>query len=178
MAEILEVQTRRSIFEAIQSNPGLHLREIARRLGLKASLVEYHVRELSVNDLIVESKEEGYRRFYPSEDPSAGRTGFSSKHRKALHLLRQDVPLRIALLLLDKGGCTHKELLSCLDVSGSTLSYHLTKMTSAKMVCRYRDEWGKGFRLEDPKEVLWLLMRGGLRPSVVDGMMTTFDDFY
>jgi len=173
------VETRRSIFETIRSSPGLHLRELSRRLKLQTSLVEYHVRELLQNDLIMEVKEGGYRRFYPGEDPSFGLRGFSSRQRKVLHFLRQDIPLRIVLLMIDQGGCTHKEILCHVPVGDSTLSYHLSRMIDAGIVERYRDEWGKGFRLVDQREVMWLMMRGRIGAvTVVDGLVDAFSDFY
>ncbi len=179
MGDILGVDTRRSIFEAIQEEPGLHLRGLSRRLKMKTSLVEYHVRELLINGLIAESREDGYRRFYPGENPSTGSHGFNARHRTMLHYLRQDVPLRMILMMLNKGGCSHKEMLRDIPVSGSTLSYHLERLRSSGIVERYRDEWGKGFRLIAPKEILWLIVRGKMdERTVVDGMLSTFDEFY
>lgn len=179
MSGILDVETRRSIFEAISANPGLHLRELSRRLSLKTSLVEYHVKALLDNGLITESRQDGYRRFYTVDGPGTGTTGFSSRHRGMLHLLRQEIPARIVSLLLEKDMMNHKRLLEELDVSGSTLSYHLARLRVAGIVMRYRDERGKGFRLSDPKEVMWLMMRGKLeQASVVDGFLSTFEEFH
>ena len=179
MGDILGVDTRRSIFEAILNEPGLHLRGLSRRLKMETSLVEYHVRELLINGLITETREDGYRRFYPGENPSMGSHGFNARHRMMLHYLRQDVPLRMILLMLDRGGCSHKEMLRYIPVSGSTLSYHLERMRTSGIVERYRDEWGKGFRLIAPKEILWLIVRGKVGAlTVVDGMISTFEEFY
>lgn len=179
MGGILDVDTRRTIFEVIVSEPGLHLRGLSRRLKMKPSLVEYHVRELLINGLINEAREDGYRRFYPGENPSIGSRGFSSRHRTILHFLRQEVPLRIILAMLESGGSTHKEMLKEVRVSPSTLSYHIDRLRRAGIVERYRDEWGKGLRLKEPKEVLWLVVRGRFQGrDVVDGMISTFEEFY
>ena len=179
MSGVLDVETRRAIFEAIAGNPGLHLREISRRLSLKASLVEYHARALLDKGLIMEVRQDGYRRFFPADGPGEGMTAFSSRHRGMLHLLRQEIPVRIVSLLLEKEMMSHKRLLEELDVSGSTLSYHLARLRVAGMVIRYRDESGKGFRLSDPKEIMWLMMRGKLEhASVVDGFISTFEELH
>lgn len=179
MGAILGVDTRRTIYEAIVNEPGLHLRGLSRRLKMKVSLVEYHIRELLSNGLIIETREDGYRRFYPGENPSMGSRGFSSRHRTILHFLRQEVPMRIILVMLESGGSTHKEILKEVKVSPSTLSYHIERLMRAGIVTRYRDEWGKGLRLIEPKEVLWLVERGRfIGRDVVDGMISTFEEFY
>ncbi len=179
MSDVLELETRRSIFDIIQDHPGLHMREIARRCELKLSLVEYHIRTLVKNDLLISTKEEGYRRFYISENVKNGRIGLSSKQKKMLHVLRQDVPLNITAILIEKGMCPHKEILEELNVSASTLSYHLSKMRSAGIIKRVRTSDGKGFEFIKAGEVLWLLMMGKIEvPTVVDGFITTWNEFY
>ncbi len=179
MGAILGVDTRKTIYEAIVNEPGLHLRGLSRRLKMKVSLVEYHVRELLKNGLIIETREDGYRRFYQGENPSMGSRGFNSRDRTILHFLRQDVPLRIILVMLELGGSTHKDILKEVPVSPSTLSYHIDRLRRAGIVERYRNEWGKGLRLKEPKVVLWLVMRGRFQGrDVVDGMISTFEEFY
>ncbi len=178
-SDVLELDTRRLIFDIIQNNPGLHMREIARRCEFKVSLVEYHIRALVNNDLFVSIKEDGYRRFYISEDVKNGRVGLSSRHKRMLHVIRQDVPLNVIAILLEKGMCPHKEILGELDISASTLSYHLSKMKGAGIIEKARTPAGKGFKLVKGGEVLWLLMMGKIEvPTVVDGFITTWEDFY
>ncbi len=45
----LELETRRTIFEFIRQNPGSHLREIQRRLGLPIGVLNFHIQNLSMN---------------------------------------------------------------------------------------------------------------------------------
>ena len=176
---VLDLETRRSIFDLVSSCPGLHMREIARRCGFKLSLVEYHIRSLMDNDLIVFDKEDAYKRFYISEDLSNARAGLTSRQKKIMHFLRQDVPLKITTILLDNGPCPHKDILERIDVSASTLSYHLSKMKRAGLVKKIRTDRAKGFKIVEPGEVLWLLMKGNIEPpTVVDGFISTWEDFY
>jgi predicted transcriptional regulator len=178
-SDVLELETRRSIFDIVQDNPGLHMREIARRCELKLSLVEYHIRTLVNNDLLVSVKEDGYRRFYISGDVKNGRIGLSLKQKRMLHVLRQVVPLNVIAILLEKRMCQHKEILGELDISASTLSYHLSKMRGVGIVEKVRTPNDKGFKLVKAGEVLWLLMMGKIEiPTVVDGFITTWDEFY
>lgn len=176
---VLDLDTRRTIFDLVSSSPGLHMREIARRCGFKLSLVEYHIHSLMNSDLIVFDQEDGYKRFYVSEDLSSARAGLTSEQKKKMHLLRQDIPLKITTILLVTGPCPHKEILKRIDVSASTLSYHLSKMRRVGLVKKIRTEKAKGFKIVEPGEVLWILMKGKIEPpTVVDGFISTWEDFY
>ena len=64
MNELLEIETRRNIYDLITKNPGLHLSKIAQLLSLRLSLVEYHLRYLEKNNIILGISEEGYKRYY------------------------------------------------------------------------------------------------------------------
>jgi len=179
VSDLLEQETRRSIFECIRNYPGIHLREVARRTGLKLSLVDYHIRGLIKREMLVQIKEDGYRRFYVLDHPGTGRLSISSQHRRMMHLLRQKVPLDIVTILLEKESCTHGEMLSLLGISGSTLSYHLSRMRQAGLVERSRSPRGNTFRLSRPAEVLWLLKKGNIKhPTVVDGFISLWKEFY
>jgi len=50
--EILELETRRKIYELIEKNPGLHLSKIAELLKMRVSLAEYHLLFLEKKDTI------------------------------------------------------------------------------------------------------------------------------
>ena len=96
-----------------------------------------------------------------------------------MRVLRQYVPLNVTAILIEKGMCPHKEILEELDISASTLSYHLSKMRSAGIIEKVRTSNGKGFELVKASEVLWLLMMGKIEvPTVVDGFITTWEEFY
>ena len=95
------VGRQQEVFRFIRLNPGVHLREIQRRLSVSSmGNLEYHIHTLEKLDLIVERTEGGCKRYYPAH----GRV----KNKKLLALLRQKVPRRIALLILEKmrsAGC-------------------------------------------------------------------------
>lgn len=177
--DVLDLETRRSIFELVSSNPGLHMREIARKCDLKISLVEYHIRALVDSEMITSDTEDGYKRFYITEDLYKARIGLTSKQKKIMHFLRREIPLRITTVLLDIGPCLHKDILEKIDISASTLSYHLSKMKRMGMVEKVRIEHGRGFKITEPGEVMWLLMKGKIEPpTVIDGFISTMEDFY
>lgn len=152
MNDVLELETRRKIYDLVSKNPGLHLSKIAELLDMRVSLAEYHLFYLEKNQLVVPVNESGYTRYY-----AKGEVGTEDK--KVLGLLRQNVPLRIILLLLKCDTSQHKELLQNLDVAPSTLSYHLKKLVSCGVVAvqSYGEE--KGYSVINKEMVTRLLIR-------------------
>ncbi len=179
---ILDVDTRREIFELVQANPGLHMREIARRSDMLLSLAEYHLNYLEDNNILYTIREGRYTRYYVDEDlcdAGKGRGKLSSTDKRILHLLREDVPLRIVADLLDCGRLTHKELKSACGVSGSTLTYHLKKLVRAGIVVKVRRGKDKGFILENEREVVRILVLGRVQaPSQIENFEKMWEDFF
>jgi len=150
--DVLELETRRKIYDLVTKNPGLHLSKIAELLNMRISLVEYHLFYLGKNQIVVSVNESGYTRYY-----AKGEIGTEDK--KALALLRQNVPLRIVILLLKCDSSQHKELLQNLDVAPSTLSYHLKKLVKCGVISvqTYGEE--KGYSIINKEMVTRLLIR-------------------
>jgi len=155
---LLELETRRKIYETIIHYPGLHLRELARQTGYQLGLVEYHLTQLLRHELLYEITDGEYRRYYP-RDPLGGgerRDLLSSGEKRIVALLRQRVPLEIVLLLLHRGPATHKGLLAEVSVGPSTLTHHLRKLLDLAVVRRGED---RAFELADPRALLVLLLK-------------------
>lgn len=126
MGEKLELDTRRSIYDCIKEFPGIHLREIQRKLEMPMGLLEYHLLFLEKNRLISFEKVNRYKRFYPSKS--------GIKNKALLSILRQEIPRNILILLLEQETARHGDILDHLEISPSTLSFHLKKMVKAKVV--------------------------------------------
>ena len=181
MDPVLEIDTRRRIFELVQANPGLHLRELARRTDLQLSLVEYHIHYLSDNEMVYAIREGRYSRFYVDDGfiDDVGGSQLTGDQKRILHLLRQELPLAIVVILLDASKATHKELADALEVAGSTLSYPLGKLVDAGVVVKVKAGEQKGYRLRDRKEVLKVLILGHVQPpSQVENFIEMWEDLY
>ena len=152
MDDVLELETRRRIFDLVQKNPGLHLSRIAEILGMRTSLVEYHLLYLEKNELILSTKESGYSRYF-----SKGSIGVDDK--KIIAVLRQDVPLKIVLFLLKSSRSQHKEILENVDVSPSTLSYHLKKLQNNGIISVQTFGEERGYFITDREGILRLLIK-------------------
>jgi len=158
--ELLELDTRRAIYELVSSQPGLHLREIQRRLGMHINLVEYHLGHLIRSELVVEVKDAGYSRYFPTSPPGegAGTDRLTSQEKRVLALLRQPMPLRIIVFLLATGHAQHRELCAHLGCAPSTLTYHMRRIVAQQVASQVTAGEGKGYSLVDRRGVARLLM--------------------
>jgi predicted transcriptional regulator len=166
--ELLELETRRTIYNLVLSQPGLHLREIQRQLEMHVNLVEYHLHHLVASELVVSVQEGGYNRFFPSQSPGSGGSvdRLTSTEKRILGLLRQPMPLRIMVYLLAAGTTQHKDVCDHLGCAPSTLTYHMKKLVKAGVVGQRTAGEGKGYSLVDRRGVARLLMM--YRPAPFD----------
>ena len=94
--DILKLEKRREIYNFITKYPGLHMREISRRMKIPMGSLKYHLIYLKKLDIIVSINNKGYERFYIKQ--KVGR-----KEKQIINLLRQEIPKRIILLLTIPG---------------------------------------------------------------------------
>jgi len=94
--DILKLETRKEIYNFIEKNPGLHLREISRNMNISFGNLRYHLNFLEKQNLIRKKESKRYTRYYITKQ-------VSKRDKEILNLLRQDVPRQIILLLLTPG---------------------------------------------------------------------------
>lgn len=177
MADLLDLATRRRLHELVHAYPGLHIREAARQMGTSVALVEYHAALLRENGLLREERDERYVRLYPpASDAGAGAP--TDAERRALKVLRERLPLRITLHLLDHDmPQQHKDICAALGLGKSKLSFHLRKLEAAGVVEKAPD--GRFTARERPR-LLALLLRHqptpDLREEFADVWLSLYGD--
>ena len=72
---------RREIYQCITKYPGLHFRELSRRLHVSTSTLNYHLNYLKKRELIIQRSDDRYIRYFPKNK-------ISEKYKKAMNLLR------------------------------------------------------------------------------------------
>ena len=168
MKDVLELETRRQIYDLITKNPGIHLSKVAKLLKMRTSLVDYHILFLEKHGLIISDKETGFKRHYVK-----GKIGLEDK--QYLFILRQKTVLKIILYLLKSDYSKHKDILDNVDVSASTLSYHLNKLVKNDIIelSRYGDN--KGYKIKNREELVSVLVQ--YKPySLIDGFNDVWAD--
>ena len=125
--KILELETRRQIYNFITKYPGLHIREISRKTNIPFTTLRHHLIYLEKHDLIIRKKEGKYNRFY-------AKNKIDHRERKIIDFLRQDTSRNIILLLLAYVECSQIELSQNLGKHPSTILYYLKKMQDMGIV--------------------------------------------
>lgn len=174
--DLLELETRRDIYDLVRGEPGLHMREIQRRLDLSIALTEYHLRQLEEAGLVTSILEEGYKRFYPTTGADGGELrSLGGEERRMLGLFRQSIPLRVTLYLLNNEPSTNSEIADGLDISRSRLSFHLNKMLRQNVIRKLTRSEGRGYALVDRARTLKLLIAHRPSPDLLDECADLWD---
>jgi predicted transcriptional regulator len=152
MEEILALESRRKVYKLIDNNQGIHLREISRILDMHPSLTEYHLDYMEKHGVINAIEESGYKRYYTSKEP------IGASDKRILALLRQRIPVEIVSFILKNPNSRHKDILSKLNISASTLSFHLKKLVKAGILVASPQSGEKSYDINDKRAVLRLLI--------------------
>jgi len=151
---LLELDPRRKIYDYIFKNPGLHFREIQRKMNIPYGTLNYHIKYLVKQDLVSSKFENGYRRYFISE--KLGR-----KEEEVLNLLRQEVPRYILLYIMFHKVCSQVELSKALEKKPSTIDFHLNKLRKLGFIERLPKKpkfeyWGVNIkRIRISNEILY-----------------------
>ena len=139
--KILDLEKRRVLYNYISNHPGIHLREVKRRINMPYGTLRYHLGYLCKNELIEARKQGRFLRYYKYNN-----IGINDK--KLLNVLRQ-VPMRkVILVLFMYTSCSLTELtkhikyhtslgednIECYDRSPSSLIVHLKKLVDMDII--------------------------------------------
>lgn len=169
MDDILELETRRDIFNLLKKNPGLHLSNIAKTLKLRVSLVEYHLRYLEKHGLLLSDTHTGFKRYIVAGEAK-------SVQKKNFSILRQKNLLIIVLYLLKKNQANHKEILQQMDIAPATLSYHLERLVKNNIINVEKKGTSRIYQVKNSEELInWLVQ---YKPyNLLDGFNDIWADF-
>ena len=106
---VLDLEARRRIVEFVRANPGLHLRELAARLDMAVSTLEYHGYQLVKHGHLVTRESAGFKAYYPGG-------GMDRRDKDILYLVRHEAPRRICSHVLLAPGCTPKDVREALGI--------------------------------------------------------------
>lgn len=165
---------RRQVLAFVRQYPGVHVRELERRLRLSSKLATYHLVALEHDGLVERVQEKGYARFLPR----VTRPRWSARDIAFLCLMRRAVAFRITLLLLARGELTPGDLARALDLAKPSTTYHLHLLEDDGVVAvepRGRERW---CRLADPDRVRGLLADFTPLPEDLDPFAKVWDDLF
>ena len=117
----LDLKIRRRIYHFILKNPGLHFREISRRLKIPRGTLDYHLNYLQKRGLLTAKPAGKYIWYYV-------RNNIGNDKKKVFSLLRHEVPRNIILYLLSVSCGSQIELSKSLEKHPTTIEFHLKKL--------------------------------------------------
>jgi predicted transcriptional regulator len=166
---ILELESRRKIYNLITESPGLHFRELQRRLDIAYGKLQYHLEFMKKHGLIEEEKTEEYSRFYPSSFRSI-------VERDIMSLLRQKSIRHILLYLLENPGAQNKDIADATSLSPSTVSWHIGHLMQAKAVTQERKTNEACYYVNEPEVVIRLLTT--YKTSFIDAIVDRYVELW
>lgn len=172
--QVLANENRRKIYEIIEKNPGIHLREIERRLKIPLSTIDYHLNYLVKRKTIV-------------REPSQNRAGrltryytqpFDKNDKRILAALRQHKLREIVFLILQQKTANFKALNDQLNLPRSSLSFYLNYLVKHDIIDCDRVGYENLYTVKDENRVAKILAtyRSSFIDRLVDKAMSMWLD--
>jgi len=135
--ELLNQDTRSSIYEVIKMNPGIHFREICRAMNKKMGVVQYHARLLEEAGLIQSFDDGRYKRF--CVPLTLGTKDDQQFTQKLVGFLQRGTSEEIIQILLNDGkpnenqvkttiGTRHGLIAESLGLTSQAVTWHAKKL--------------------------------------------------
>lgn len=140
--EYLEAKIRSNTYNYILKYPGLHVRELSRKLGLPKSTLIYHLRYLKKYGFLEEKIDKFYVRYYASRN-------IDRSYKNIIDLFRQETSRRVILYLAQNKYASINEISKHLHKHRSTVFHHLKKLSNAGILECYKINGEKKYILFD-----------------------------
>jgi predicted transcriptional regulator len=162
-------ETRARLYRHIESNPGVHFRELTRALDLATGQVQYHLSRL---ESVTSERVNGRTHYYVGE--------FDDWERTAYALLRRETARDVVASLLARETARPDDVASELGIARSTLEHHLDSLVEAEIVEKRRDGNCVTLALCRPAATADALrtVDPSLADRFADRFQRLFDDFF
>ena len=121
------LEIRKRIYEYILIYPGLHKRELSRRLKIPKTTLSYHLSYLEKHNFIILKSEGRYKRYYVAKI-------FGNAEKKFINVIRQETPRNILLYIRWAVSASQIELSKELELSPKTIEKHLKKLVENAVI--------------------------------------------
>lgn len=119
IAEFLELDIRRKIYDCIKKSPGIHFREIQRRVGIATGSADYHLHFLQRHGLLRSEKSGRFLRYYVTD------TTYEKQEKDILNILHHETFRHILIYLLENRKSNALKIADKLGYTPSSLSWYL-----------------------------------------------------
>ena len=165
MAKEIELETRRELFELITDFPGLHFREILRRLDISSGNLNYQLNYLIKHEIVVAISDGNLKRFY-----IVGK--IKGREKRILACLRNETLRGLVLYLILNPNSQFNEIANHFDLAPSKLAYHLNKLVAKDIIEKEKKGRTTIYRVVDEEAIANVLIT--YRPSFLDAVVENF----
>lgn len=125
--DLLNLKIRRTIYKFILENPGLHLRELSRRLNIPKSTLRYHLNYLEKQGLLVAKKEDKYNRYFISKD-------IGRREKNILSIIRTETTRDVLLYIWIMVVASSREIAKELNKHPTTVKFHIKRLLECGII--------------------------------------------
>lgn len=168
MNGFLELDARKRIFDCIEKSPGLHFREIQRRVGMATGSVDYHLHFLHKNGLVRTEKAGRFLRYY------ATNVQYTDDDKELLNLLRQERIRHILIYLIEKRRANASRIAGELGYTPSNLSWYLKLLQEKNVIKQAKRGRFRFYAVADKNRIIKCLVT--YRSSFFDSIVDRFID--
>ncbi len=165
MVKEIELETRREIFDLITDFPGLHFREILRRLDISSGSLNYQLNYLVKHDILVSIKDGNLKRYY-----IVGK--IKGREKRILGCLRNETARGLVLYLMLNPYSQFNEIAIKFDLAPSKLAYHLNKLVEKDIIEKQKKGRTTIYRVVDEEVIVKVLVT--YKPSFLDNIVDSF----
>lgn len=168
--KVLEHRIRKRVYYIILKYPGVHFNELLRKGKLASGQLTHHLSTLEKNDLIykVEGKVVNYYAY-------ANHSKDESHYTK---YLRDDRKRTIIKLILEKKIVSFADFKKKLNLSNSTISWHLKELVDRHVILEKRDRKKKYYCLSNEIETLFNGLLQKEKRGVLSNIVNSFIDLW
>lgn len=127
-SNVIENLNRDKLYAFIKSCPGSYFSEIIKAMGLNRGTVEYHLRMMKAEDMIVFIKTNGKKRYFLNNST------YKEEEQTVIGALKNDVHRKIILEILNNQSINHKTLAEKIGVSAPTITQHIKHLKEQGIV--------------------------------------------
>jgi predicted transcriptional regulator len=168
--EAVAITPRDKIYSTIVQNPGLHFREIQRRVGFATGAMQYHLDYLKRKNFVREQKEGKFSRFYASEEKEID--------SRLMNLLRQKQVRLIVLFLLNRRRATINVIADSTEMSISTANFHMKKLVEGGIVEEEKQKELTFYSVKEKEPIVELLIehKSSFLDKLVDNFVSIWEE--
>ena len=123
-------QKRQEILEYIDTSPGISIEELSNGMNINRETLRHHLRLLRENNYISIEKEGHSNRIFPN------RGIYSGREREIISLCHNNTQAKILALIMKYPGIKNVDLKKELNVSKSTVTWHINKIEGAGILSK------------------------------------------